>query len=347
MAKMKAVGAFQALPVTHVNALADVEVEKPIPGPRDVLVQVQAISVNPIDTKMRMRIQGQQMDPVVLGWDVAGVVESVGTECQWFQPGDEVFYAGANTRPGANSEFHVVDERLVGHKPNRLTHSEAAALPLTGVTAWEALFDRMRIPFDAERNRGKTILVIGAAGGVGSIATQLAKLAGLTVIGTASRPETQRWVNHYGADYLINHYDSLRPQLEELEISQVDYVLCLNNTDAHWNGMADVIAPQGTICSIVDNRDPLNLALLKPKSVTFVWEFMFTRSANQTDDMVRQHEILEEMSRLVDEGKLRTTLTEVVSPINAENLRKVHAALESGRTIGKIVLEDFSSSVMD
>ncbi len=339
MARMKAVGAFQSLPVTHERALVDVEVEVPEPVGRELLVEVKAISVNPIDTKMRMRIQGEQKEPVILGWDVAGVVHSVEPDCRWFQPGDEVYYAGTNQKPGANSEWHVVDERLVGHKPTGLTFAEAAAMPLTGVTAWEALFDRMRIPFDPSRNQGKTILVIGAAGGVGTIALQLAKRAGLTVIGTASRPETTAAAKKFDADYVISHYDSIREQLEKLTFATVDYILCLNNTDEHWAAMADVIAPQGTICSIVDNRDPLNLALLKPKSVTFVWEFMFTRSAYQTADMLRQREILEAMRGMFESGQLQSTLAEVITPIHAENLRQAHAALESGRTIGKIVLE--------
>lgn len=336
---MKAVGAFEALPVTDERALVDVNIPTPQPSLHELLIEVKAIAVNPIDTKMRMRIADKHEEPVILGWDVAGVVRAVGPDCQQFQPGDEVYYSGTNQKPGANSELHLVDERLVGHKPQNLTFAEAAAMPLTGVTAWEALFDRLRIPFDPSRNQGKTILIIGAAGGVGTIAVQLAKQAGLTVIGTASRPETVTTVKSFGAQYVINHYQSIPEQLAQLQFGSVDYILCLNNTDGHWEAMAQVIAPQGTICSIVDNRDPLNLALLKPKSVTFVWEFMFTRSAHQTPDMERQREILEAMKGLFDDGRLKATVNEIKSPINAENLRQAHAQLESGRTIGKIVLE--------
>jgi NADPH:quinone reductase len=280
-----------------------------------------------------------EQEAKVLGWDAAGVVVDVGPECTLFKKGDEVFYAGSIARPGTNAEFHAVDERIVGLKPKSLTYTEAAALPLTGLTALEGLFERLGISRNASDNNGKSVLIIGAAGGVGSIATQLAKLAGLTVIGTASRPESETWVKQHGADHVINHHESFRPQLESIGLKYVDYIFCLNSTAKHWEAMADVIMPQGKICSIVETPELLNLELLFHKSATFVWELMFTRSLFQTDDMMEQHKLLNHLADLVDTGKIKTTLTEKISSLNAENLRKAHALLESGTTIGKIVIE--------
>lgn len=339
--KMKAVGLLRYLPIDDPESLLDVELDKPSPKGRDLLVKVRAISVNPVDTKVRSPKNRVESAPRVLGWDVAGVVVEAGPEATLFRPGDEVFYAGSMTRPGGNSEYHLVDERIVGTKPASLSFAEAAALPLTSITAWEGLYDRLGISRTRADNEGKTILIIGAAGGVGSIATQLAKHAGLTVIGTASRPESAQWAKELGADRIINHYEAFAPQLKEIGFDQVDYIFCLNSTDKHWNGMAEAIAPQGKICSIVETDAPLNLNLLKNKSVAFVWELMFTRSTYQTPDMIEQHKLLGEVSRLVDNGALRTTSNATLSPINASNLRKAHAMLESGSTVGKIVLEGF------
>jgi zinc-binding alcohol dehydrogenase family protein len=252
-----------------------------------------------------------------------------------------VFYAGSITRAGANSEYHLVDERIVGSKPASLDFAEAAALPLTSITAWEGLFDRLGISTDAADNTGKTVLIIGAAGGVGSIAIQLARHAGLTVIGTASRPESADWVQGLGADHVINHFEPFIPQLTAAGFPQVDYIFCLNSTEKHWNSMAEAIAPQGKICSIVETDELLNLTLLKNKSVTFVWELMFTRSMFQTPDMIDQHKLLNEVARLVDEGLIRTTTSDKLEPITAANLRKAHAMLETGRTVGKVVLQHF------
>lgn len=339
--EMKAVGLYRYLPIGDPESLIDLEVEKPVPAGRDLLVKVKAISVNPIDVKVRAPKPNVEESPRILGWDVAGVVEQVGPDCTLFRPGDEVFYSGTITRPGANSEFHVVDERIVGLKPRSLDFAQAAALPLTGVTAWEALFDRLQIPLDPGANAGRSILIIGAAGGVGSIACQLARMAGLTVIGTASREESTRWAKEYGATHIIDHSKAFAPQLEAIGLKEVDYIFCLYNTSVHWTQMAEVIKPQGKICSIVDASEPVNISLLKSKCVTFVWEYMFARSMYQTPDMIEQHHILTKISRLVDEGKLRTTLNTRLEPINAENLRKAHAMIETGRTIGKIVLENF------
>ncbi|KRF43018.1 NADPH:quinone reductase [Paenibacillus sp. Soil787] len=338
---MKAVGLYKYLNVEHSESLIDVEIEKPLPLGKDLLVKVRAISVNPVDTKVRAPKDKTEVSPRILGWDVAGVVEQTGPECTLFQPGDEVYYAGSITRPGGNSEFHLVDERIVGTKPSTLDFAQSAALPLTAITAWEALFDRLGVSHNKDMNAGKVILIIGAAGGVGSIATQLAKYAGLTVIGTASRPASIDWVKSMGADHIINHYSSFVPQLNALGLQHTDYILCLNSTGQHWQNMAEAIAPQCKICSIVETDQPLNLTLLKNKSVTFVWELMFTRSMFQTADMVEQHKLLNEVGQLIDSGIIRTTLTVKLTPIDATNLRKAHAMIEAGNTIGKVVLEHF------
>ncbi|MFM9278529.1 zinc-binding alcohol dehydrogenase family protein [Paenibacillus jiagnxiensis] len=338
---MKAVGLFKYLPIEHPESLVDAVLEKPVPTGKDLLVKVKAISVNPVDYKVRSPKDRVESELKVLGWDVAGVVEQVGPDSTLFKPGDEVFYAGSIVRPGGNSEFHLIDERIVGAKPSSIDFAQAAALPLTSITAWEGLFDRLGVPMDPSRNAGKTLLIVGASGGVGSIAVQLAKYAGLTVIGTASRPESAEWVKELGADYVINHFEPFVPQLKALGIDQADYTFCLHSTEKHWQNMAEAIAPQGKICSIVETDEALNLTLLMNKSATFVWEFMFTRSMFQTADMIEQHKLLNEVARLVDRGVIRTTAAQKLAPINAENLRKAHAMLETGRTVGKVVLEGF------
>lgn len=246
---MKAVGLYKYLPVDHPESLIDVELEKPAPAGRDLLVRVKAISVNPVDVKVRAPKDRTETEPRVIGWDVAGVVEQTGPDCTLFQPGDEVYYAGSIVRAGGNSEFHLVDERIVGFKPATLDFAQAAALPLTSITAWEALFDRLGISSEQGGNPGRTLLIIGAAGGVGSIATQLAKYAGLMVIGTASRPESAKWVKELGADHVINHFEDFIPQLKAIGLESVDYIFCLNSTEKHWRNMAEAIAPQGKICS--------------------------------------------------------------------------------------------------
>ncbi|PZD96201.1 zinc-binding alcohol dehydrogenase family protein [Paenibacillus sambharensis] len=338
---MKAVGLRKYLPIEQPESLLDVELQKPVPGGRDLLVSVQAVSVNPVDVKVRSPKERTEANPRILGWDAAGIVEQAGPDCTFFKPGDQVYYAGSITRPGSNSQFQLVDERIVGSKPQTLSFAEAAALPLTAITAWEALFERMGIQAAAPANTGKSILIIGAAGGVGSIAIQLAKYAGLTVIGTASRSESAAWAKEMGADHIISHHEDFVPQLNKLGLQNVNYIFCLNSTEQHWSGMAEAIAPQGKICSIVETDQLLNLTLLKNKSVTFCWEFMFTRAMYETDDMIEQHRLLEGLARLIDRGVIRTTLTEKLEPINAANLKKAHAAIEEGRTIGKIVLENF------
>ncbi|WP_246239095.1 zinc-binding alcohol dehydrogenase family protein [Paenibacillus anseongensis] len=338
---MKAVGLFRYLPIEHPESLIHVDALKPVPTGKDLLIKVKAISVNPVDTKVRAPKEKTEDAPRVLGWDVAGIVEQVGPDCTLFEPGDEVYYAGSITRPGGNSEYHLVDERIAGRKPKTLNFADAAALPLTAITAWEGLYERLGVSRNKEDNVGKNVLIIGAAGGVGSIATQLAKLAGLTVIGTASRPESVQWAQQMGADHIINHYDAFLPQLTALGLTEVDYIFCLNSTAEHWKNMADAIAPQGKICSIVETSQTLNMNLLKNKSVTFAWEFMFTRAMFQTSDMIEQHNLLNEVAELVDNGLLSATVTQRLTPIDAANLRKAHGMLEEGHTIGKIVLEHF------
>lgn len=334
---MKAVALTRYLPISDPQSLLDVELPKPSPTAHDLLVRVEAVSVNPVDTKVRAPKPEVPTSPRVLGWDAAGVVEAAGPSVTRFKPGDDVYYAGDITRPGSNAEFQLVDERIVGRKPITLSFAEAAALPLTTITAWEALFDRLSVDRHGA-NRGQSILIIGGAGGVGSITIQLAKLAGLTVIATASRQETRQWVAGLGADHILDHRQPLPAQLAALGSREVDFIANFSNTDAYWNVMAELIRPQGKIVSIVENSAPLDLNLLKSKSATFVWEFMFTRAMYQTTDMSKQGNLLDETAALVNAKKLRTTLTETFSPINAANLRQAHARLESGRSIGKLAV---------
>lgn len=338
---MKAVALTRYLPIEDPESLVDVELEKPTPSGRDLLVAVKAIAVNPVDTKVRAPKEKVEPEPKVLGWDAAGIVEAVGADVTLFKPGDEVFYAGDITRPGANSEFQLIDERIVGAKPTSLDFAQAAALPLTSITAYEAFFDRLGIDIEGA-NKGDTLLIIGGAGGVGSIGIQLAKIAGLTVIATASRPESSAWVTKLGADHVINHREPLRPQVEALGMKYVDHIALFNDTDGHWDAAADLIRPQGNIVSIVENREPLAQSEMKLKAATFSWEFMFTRSMYQTADMIEQHNLLNRIAGWIDDNTIQSTVNDVISPINAANLRSAHATLEAGRAIGKIVLEGWS-----
>ncbi len=340
--QMKAIGLHEYLPIEEENSLINLEIEKPVATGRDILVKINAISVNPVDTKVRSPKDKKEDAPKILGWDASGVVVQTGESCTLFKEGDEVFYAGSITRQGTYSEYHLVDERIVGKKPKTLHDAESAAIPLTAITAWEGLFERLGIDHTKkDTNSFKNILIIGGAGGVGSIAIQLAKWAELNVIATASRGETIDWVKKLGADHTIDHHTPLKEQLQSLGFSDVDYIFCLNNTDQHWQAICDLIKPQGKICSIVENEHPLEMGILKSKSATLVWEFMFTKAMYETGDMITQHELLNKVSELLDEGILKTTLNETFTPINAENLKKAHALLESGHTIGKIVLEKF------
>src|SRR5580658_2352637 len=282
-AAMKAVGLYRYLPIDHSEALLDVELPKPEASGRDLLVKVEAISVNPVDFKVRSPKDTVEKTPRVLGWDAAGTVAAVGPEVTLFKAGDPVFYAGSITRPGSNSEFHLVDERIVGVKPESLDFSHAAALPLTTITAWEALFDRLGVSAQGH-DAGKSVLIVGGAGGVGSIGIQLAKkVAKLKVIATASRPESAKWATELGADHIIDHFGDMPKQLKDAGFEQVDYVLIFNDTDKHFPAAAHVIAPQGAICTIVENTKPLAVELLKAKSGSLHWEMMFTRSMFETD----------------------------------------------------------------
>jgi len=334
---MKAVALTRYLPITDPESLFNVDLPKPQAAGRDLLVRVEAVSVNPVDTKVRAPKPDVEKTPRVLGWDAAGVVESVGPNVTSFRPGDDVFYAGDITRPGTNSEYHLVDGRIVGHKPSSLSFAEAAALPLTSITAWETLFERLGVDRDAD-NSDRTLLILGGAGGVGSIAIQLAKWSGLIVIATASRPETQDWVKGLGADHVVDHRQPLPPQLAAIGHNEVNFIANFNNTDAYWVVMAESIKPQGRIVSIVENDHPVEIGLLKSKSASLGWVFMFTRAMFQTADMAEQGKILDRIAQLVDAGIIRTTLTERLSPISASNMRAAHAKSESGRTIGKVAI---------
>lgn len=333
---MKAIVYSQnGLPISDENALYELDVAQPQPGARDLLVKIHAIAVNPVDTKVR---NGAPTDkPRILGWDAVGVVEAVGEAVTLFQPGDEVFYAGDITRAGSYAEYGLVDERIAGHKPRTLSDADAAALPLTSLTAWELLFDRLEV--QAEDNAA--LLIIGAGGGVGSILTQLArKLTNLTVIGTASRPETADWVRSLGAHHVVNHQQPLGEQLAAIGYPQVRYVASLTHTDSYYAQLVDVLAPQGKL-ALIDDPETLDVVPLKRKAISLHWELMFTRSLFQTSDMQRQHDILQRVSQLIDDQTLKTTAGEHHGTINAANLRKAHALIESGRTRGKIVLSGF------
>ncbi|WP_216915236.1 MULTISPECIES: zinc-binding alcohol dehydrogenase family protein [unclassified Synechococcus] len=318
-------------------ALVDTELPEPVPGPHDLLVRIEAVAVNPIDTKLRAAV-GEGDPPRQLGWDAAGVVAATGEQVSRFRVGDGVMFAGDAGRAGCNAEAVLVDERLVGRRPSRLSWAEAASVPLTGLTAWEALFERLDLDPAGGTGRGRSLLILGGAGGVGSIAIQLARRAGAVVIASASRPQSAAWVRELGADHVVDHHRPLAPQLAALGYEAVDRIANFSDTDAYWEVMAELIAPLGSIVAIVGNRQPLDLNRLKAKSVTFAWEFMFSRSQFQTADMGRQGEILDWLAALFEAGELRPTLGRTLSPINAANLGIAHAQLASGRTIGKIAL---------
>jgi NADPH:quinone reductase len=338
---MRAVGYQRSLPITDDAALVDIDLPTPEPSGRDLLVEVRAVSVNPVDTKVRRRAAPEDGGWKVLGWDAAGVVAAVGPEVSRFRPGDEVLYAGAIDRQGTNSEYHLVDERIVGRKPALLSWAEAAALPLTAITAWETLFDRLdvRKPVPAP---GQALLIIGGAGGVGSITTQLGRqLTDVTVIASASRPETQEWVRSLGAHHVVDHRKPLAAEVEALGIGPPTFVFSTTNTDAHVAEIVKLIAPQGRF-ALIDDPAALDVVPFKRKSISIHWELMFTRSLFHTADMDAQGALLDEVSRLVDAGTLRTTLSDHFGPINAANLKRAHALIESGTARGKIVLEGFA-----
>jgi NADPH2:quinone reductase len=339
---MKAVALTHYLPIEDEKSFLDVEMEKPEPACHDILIAVKAVAVNPVDTKVRAGRGKESVvedPPRVIGWDASGVVEAVGPDVTLFKPGDEVWYAGDITRSGSNVEFQLVDERIVGAKPKSLSHAEAAALPLTTITAYEAFFDRLRIDRDGA-DMGETILIIGAGGGVGSIGIQLSKHAGLTVIATASRPETETWVRELGADHVVNHREDMVAQVRALGMQHVDHIAIFNDM-RHWETAVELIRPQGGIVSIDDTDLPMPMDGMKMKAASLHWEFMFARAMHQTPDMIEQHKLLTWVAGEIDAGRIRTTVNQVLSPINAANMREVHRLVETGKAKGKIVIEGF------
>lgn len=335
---MKAIGFKTSLPITEKDSFVEFDTPVPHAEGRDLLVKIKAISVNPVDFKIRQNAAKDTVldTPKVIGWDACGVVEAVGDGVTLFKKGDEVYYAGDINRSGSNAEYQLVDERITGKKPLSLTVAEAAAMPLTVLTAWEILFDRIRI--SPEKDKGKSLLIIGGAGGVGSIAIQLAKkIAGLNVIATASRPESIQWCKEMGADVVVDHRN-LAAAMNAAGFSMVDFILDFVDTSAYWDAMADLIKPQGHIASITGAGTPVALNKLKSKSVSFSWEFMYTRSSFQTDDMQEQHNILNRVADLLDEGILKHTLTTTLNGLTADNLKTAHGLQESGKTIGKTVI---------
>jgi zinc-binding alcohol dehydrogenase family protein len=335
---MKAVGYKKSLPIGEADALIDFETAKPEPKGKDIRITVKAISANPVDYKVRKRAAPPEGEFKILGFDAAGVVDAVGPEVTLFKPGDEVFYAGSILRQGTNSEFHLVDERIVGKKPKTLSFVQAAALPLTSITAWELLFDRLgAIPGKSADPR--TLLIVGGAGGVGSILIQLARrLTGLTVVATATRPESQKWCLDLGAHAVIDHAQPMKEQIEGLKLPPVGLVASLTYTEQHYKAIAEFLAPQGKF-GLIDDPPEFTISAFKGKSISIHWESMFTRSSFQTSDMIGQRNLLNEVADLVDKGVVKTTLAENFGTINAANLKRAHALLESGLSRGKIVME--------
>ncbi|MGO8505730.1 zinc-binding alcohol dehydrogenase family protein [Rhizobium leguminosarum] len=337
---MRAVAYKTPQPISAETSLIDVDLPMPEAGGHDLLVEIKAVSVNPVDVKVRVHSAPPANELKVLGWDAAGIVKAVGADVTLFKPGDEVFYSGVISRPGSNAEFHLVDERIVGAKPKSLDFAAAAALPLTSITAYEALFDRLKVQ-DAVSGAGRSILIIGGAGGVGSIAIQIARaLTDLTVIATASRPETQDWVKELGAHHVVDHSRPIAPQVAALGIGAPGFIFSTTNTDSHIGDIVEAIAPQGRF-ALIDDPKTLDIVPFKRKAVSVHWELMFTRPLYGTPDMIEQHKLLNKISELVDVGKIRTTLSEIVGPINAANLKTAHAMVESGRMKGKAVLAGF------
>ena len=341
---MKAVGYIKSLPINDPEALMDIELPHPIAAGRDLLVKVKAIAVNPVDYKIRQNVSPDEGDYKVLGWDAVGEVVATGEAATQFKPGDLVYYAGDLNRQGSNAEYQLVDERLVGSKPRSLSDAEAAALPLTAITAWEMLFEHLSIRQqspDAKEQSDEVILVVGAAGGVGSILLQLVKaVTGATVIATASRESSQAWVKKLGAHHVVDHTKPLQPQIEALGIGQVTHVASLNSTDSYFESYTELLAPFGKI-AMIDDPKSLDVMKLKPKSQSLHIEFMFARSMFQAADMSEQSRLLNRVSDLVDQGYIQTTVGKNLGAINADNLKAAHGELESGRSIGKIVLQGF------
>ena len=334
---MKSIIYHHSLPLTHADAFRIVETATPVPEPHDLLVSIQAVSVNPVDTKIRTGGVPVPDAITTLGWDASGIVKAVGTNVTLFKPGDEVFYAGTFTRQGANSELHLVDERLVGAKPKSLSFVKSAALPLTALTAWELLFDRFGI-VPGKTTSKDILLIVGGAGGVGSMLIQIARrLTNMTVIATASRAESREWCLRLGAHHVVNHSQPLAKEVAALNISPITHIAALAHTNRHFSDLAEIIAPQGKI-AIIDDHDFLDAVPLKGKSVSLHWEMVFTRPLYQTEDMIAHHQILTEISFLVDTGVLQSTLTKELHPLDVENLKLAHTLVEQGNMLGKVVI---------
>ena len=332
---MKAIQFQPGIALDQPNAALEVELPTPTAEGHDILVRIEAVGLNPVDTKVR---PGADAEPKTLGYDAAGTVEAIGDAVTLFKVGDPVYYAGDITRPGSNADYQLVDERIVGRRPTKLDAAASAALPLTSLTAWESLFDRLHIDPAAD-NSGKSLLIIGGAGGVGSMGIQLAKLAGLTVIATASRPDSKAWCLELGADHVVNRRESIPDQLKAIDIPQVNYIANFNNTENYWGIMGEVIAPQGHIVLIVEQVGTLDLGgPYKLKSVSVSWELMFTRSLFTTADIQHQHDILNRVAKLIDAGKIKCTANDSLSPLTVENIIKAHTLIESGRSIGKLTI---------
>ncbi|MBU0925118.1 zinc-binding alcohol dehydrogenase family protein [bacterium] len=334
---MKAIGFKTSYNIENEQSLFEFEKDKPIAQGFDILVKINAVSMNPVDTKVRIRAATNTVldEPKVLGYDAVGIVEEIGCDVKNLKINDRVFYAGDITRDGSNTQYQLVDSRIAALAPKTINDVEAAVFPLTSLTAWEAIFDRLKI----NKTQNKTILIIGGAGGVGSIAIQIVKATtNLTVIATASREESFNWVKSMGADYIANHRDLIN-SVKELGFDNVDYIFNVADTKGHWDAMSELIAPQGSICSIVEFDGALDFSILKSKSATFVWEFMFTRSMYKTDDIEEQHNILKQIATLIDEGKIKTTLTQTIEGFSVESIKKAHKIVESGKSIGKIAID--------
>ncbi len=335
---MKAIGFRTSLDIKEENSFMEFELVKPIAKAKDLLIKIKAIAVNPVDYKIRKNSAKDTVleNPKIIGWDAVGIIEEIGNEVSLFKVGDEVFYAGDITKQGCNAEYQIIDERIVGKKPKNFSYEEIAAMPLTSLTAWEILFDRMRISKD--KDAGKSILIIGGAGGVGSIAIQLAKqVAGLKVVATASRPETKEWCMNFGADVVINHGD-LVEEAKKAGYASFDFIVDFVDLNTYWDIIVELIKPQGHIASISGSDEPIALNKLKAKSVSFSWEFMYTRPMFNTEDMIEQHYILTKISELMDKGVVKTTVNTVLKGLSVESLKEAHSQLESGKTIGKIAI---------
>lgn len=336
---MKAIGFTEHLPINSPNSLKEFELPIPTPKAHDLLVKVQGVSVNPVDVFVRRGGHVKLKQPKIIGWDAVGIVQAIGEQVSLFKPGEQIFYAGSFKRSGSDAQYQLIDERIAGKAPKNLSIPQIAAMPLTSLTAWEALFEQLEIdPQNKTTNQKQTILIINGSGGVGSIATQLAHWANLKVIASASRPETIQWVKNHGADLTVNHRKDLVSEVHALGYQTVDYILELNDLDGHWNEMADLIKPGGRIASTTENRHPVDLKKLTDKRVKFAWEWMYSKSYYQTSDMITQHEILNQIAELLDQKAIQSTVTKILTPINVTNLKEAHQLVETNHMIGKIAI---------